>query len=104
MIHDHSLDHAAQNHPQRLALISGDRRLTFSDLLDRVQRIASLLATLGLQTGDRVAVLLPNQGEYLETVYACAWLGLVVVPLNTRLSVAEIDLILADAQPRALIR
>jgi acyl-CoA synthetase (AMP-forming)/AMP-acid ligase II len=104
MIHDHSLDHAAQNHPQRLALISGDKRLTFSDLRDRVQRIASLLVTLGLQTGDRVAVLLPNQGEYLETVYACAWLGLIAVPLNTRLSVEEIDHILADSQPRVLIR
>jgi long-chain acyl-CoA synthetase len=104
MIHDHPLDHAAQNYPQQLALISGDTRLTFSELLDRVQRIASLLVALGLQTGDRVAVLLPNQGEYLETVYACAWLGLIVVPLNTRLSVAEIDHILVDAQPRVLIR
>jgi long-chain acyl-CoA synthetase len=104
MIHDHSLDRAARNYPQRLALISGDLRLTFSDLRDRVQRIASFLVTLGLQAGDRVAVLLPNEGEYLETVYACAWLGVIVVPLNTRLSVTEIDHILADAQPRGLIR
>jgi long-chain acyl-CoA synthetase len=104
MIHDHSLDLAARHYPGRLALVSGNRRLTFSDLQDRVQRIASLLVTLGFQAGDRVAVLLPNQGEYLETVYACAWLGLIVVPLNTRLSVEEIDHILADARPRGLIR
>ena len=100
----HALDRAARSYPQRLALISGNLRLTFSDLRDRVQRIASLLVTLGFQTGDRVAVLLPNQAQYLETVYACAWLGLIVVPLNTRLSVEEIDHILADAQPRGLIR
>ena len=104
MIYDHALEHAARNYPQRAALISGNLRLTFSDLRDRVQRVASLLVTLGFQAGDRVAVLLPNQGEYLETVYACAWLGLIVVPLNTRLSVEEIDHILADAQPRGLIR
>ncbi|HXK18861.1 MAG TPA: AMP-binding protein [Polyangiaceae bacterium] len=104
MIHDQSLDRAARNYPQRLALISGNLRLTFSDLRDRVQRLASLLVRLGLQAGDRVAVLLPNEGEYLETVYACAWLGVIVVPLNTRLSAEEIDHILADAQPRGLIR
>jgi len=104
MIHEHSLDRAARDYPERLALISGELRLTFSDLRDRVQRIASMLVTLGFQAGDRVAVLLPNQAEYLETVYACAWLGLIVVPLNTRLSVEEIDHILADAQPRGLIR
>ena len=104
MIHARSLDSAVRSHPKRPALISGDRRLTFCDLWERVQRIASLLVTVGFQTGDRVAVLLPNQGEYLEAVYACAWLGLIVVPLNTRLSVEEIDHILADAQPRGLIR
>ncbi len=104
MIHENSLDRAAHDYPQQLALVSGDHRLTFTELRDRVQRIASLLVTLGFQLGDRVAVLLPNQGEYLETVYACAWLGLIVVPLNTRLSVDEIDHILADARPRALIR
>jgi long-chain acyl-CoA synthetase len=104
MIHDHSLDRAARAYPERLALISGNLRLTFSGLQDRVQRVASLLKTLGLQAGDRVAVLLPNQGEYLETVYACAWLGLIVVPLNTRLSAEEIEHILGDALPRVLIR
>ncbi len=54
--------------------------------------------------GDRLAVLLPNRAEYIELVYACAWLGVTVVPLNTRLSVSELDHILADANPRGLIR
>jgi len=51
-----------------------------------------------------LALLLPNEPDYLELVYACAWLGVVAVPLNTRLSATEIDQILADAAPRALIR
>jgi long-chain acyl-CoA synthetase len=51
-----------------------------------------------------LAILLPNETDYIELVYACAWLGVVVVPLNTRLSVTEIDHILADANPRGLIR
>jgi acyl-CoA synthetase (AMP-forming)/AMP-acid ligase II len=37
-------------------------------------------------------------------MYACAWLGVIAVPLNTRLSVVEIDRVLADASPRGLIR
>ena len=54
--------------------------------------------------GDRLAVLLPNRVDYIELVYACAWLGVIVVPLNTRLSASELDHILADANPRGLIR
>jgi long-chain acyl-CoA synthetase len=51
-----------------------------------------------------LALLLPNESDYLEIVYACAWLGVIAVPLNTRLSATEIDHILADARPRGLIR
>jgi len=51
-----------------------------------------------------LALLLPNEADYLELIYACAWLGVIAVPLNTRLSATEIDRILADATPRGLIR
>ena len=51
-----------------------------------------------------MAILLPNEPDYIELVYACAWLGVTAVPLNTRLSVKEIDGILTDAKPRGLIR
>ena len=49
-------------------------------------------------------MLLPNEPDYLELVYACAWLGLIAVPVNTRLSITEIDHLIADASPRGLIR
>ena len=47
---------------------------------------------------------MPNEIEFLELVYACAWLGVIAVPLNTRFSAVEIDRVLADARPRGLIR
>ena len=47
---------------------------------------------------------MPNGSDYLELIYACARLGVIVVPLNVRLSVVEIDRILADASPHGLIR
>ena len=58
----------------------------------------------GFKAGDRLAILLPNEPDYIELVYACAWLGDTALPLNTRLSVKEIDGILDDAKPGGLIR
>jgi len=104
MIHTHSLGRAARFYPERIALASGERRSTFRELHDRVGRIAASLRGHGFGSGDRLALLLPNEADYLELVYACAWLGVVAVPLNTRLSATEIDRILADATPRGLIR
>src|SRR4051812_41438252 len=66
--------------------------------------MAAGLTKHGFKAGDRLAILLPNEPDYIELVYACAWLGIVAVPLNTRLSVKEIDGILDDAKPGGLIR
>ena len=49
-------------------------------------------------------MLLPNEHNYLELVYACAWLGVIAVPVNVRLSIPEIDHLITDASPRGLIR
>ena len=104
MIHVHSLGRAARYFPERPAVSSGDTRLTFGELHDRVERVAAALSRQGFAAGDRLALLLPNGAEYLELVYACAWLGVIAVPLNTRFSAVEIDRVLADAGPHGLIR
>src|SRR5206468_12369456 len=104
MIRCYSLGRAARYFPERMALVSNARRSTFRELDARVRRIAAALTKQGFKAGDRLAILLPNEPDYIELVYACAWLGVVAVPLNTRLSVKEIDGIFADAQPRGLIR
>ncbi|MBV9924067.1 MAG: long-chain fatty acid--CoA ligase [Acidobacteria bacterium] len=104
MIHTHSLGRAARYYGERTALSSGGKRSTFLELHERVAGIAAALSRYGFRVGDRLAILLPNEPEYIELVYACAWLGLIAVPLNTRLSATEIDHVLADASPRGLIR
>ena len=104
MIHWHSLDRAARYYPERTAVASGATRSTFRQLHDRVAGIAGWLRKQGMTAGDRLAILLPNEPEYIELVYACGWLGVTAVPLNIRLSAAEIDRVLADASPRGLIR
>jgi acyl-CoA synthetase (AMP-forming)/AMP-acid ligase II len=104
MIHAHSLGRAAHYYGERTALASGAARPTFRELHDRVAGIAAALGRRGFRAGDRLAMLLPNEHDYLELVYACAWLGLIAVPVNTRLSITEIDHLIADASPRGIIR
>jgi acyl-CoA synthetase (AMP-forming)/AMP-acid ligase II len=104
MIHVHSLGRAARYYGERTALSSGASHQTFRELHIRVAGIAAMLARHGFQVGDRLALLLPNESDYLELVYACAWLGVVAVPINIRLSQAEIDRLIVDANPRGLIR
>src|SRR5271165_1473864 len=104
MIYTHSLGRACRYHPERAALYSGGTLLTFRDLSERVARIAAALGKHGFRMGDRLALLLPNGPEYIELVYACSWLGVIAVPLNTRLTAVEIDRVLLDATPRGLVR
>src|SRR5689334_1255197 len=104
MIYIHSLGRAAQYFPERTALTANGTRSTFRELDDRVGRIAAALTKHGLKGGDRLAILLPNEPDYIQLVYACAWLGVIAVPLNTRLTAVELDHVLIDANPRGLIR
>jgi len=104
MIYVHSLGRASRYYSAQPALSLGGVPLTFSALENRVKGIAAALNALGFKAGDRLALLLPNGPEYIELVYACSWLGVIAVPLNTRLSLAEIDRVLADATPHGLVR
>jgi acyl-CoA synthetase (AMP-forming)/AMP-acid ligase II len=104
MIYVHSLGRAARYYPEQTALAPGGARLSFCELDMRVKQIAAALRAHGFSSGDRLALLLPNSPEYIELVYACAWLGIIAVPLNTRLSLTEIDRVLADATPHGLVR
>ena len=104
MIHTHSLGRAARYYPERTAFASAGTRSTFRQLHDRVARIAASLSRHGFGIGDRLALLLPNEPDYIELIYACAWLWVIAVPLNARLSAVEVDRVLEDAEPQGLVR
>ena len=84
MIYVHSLGRAARYFPERTALGWDGTRWTFRQLHERVVSLAGALNRHGFGVGDRLALLLPNGPEYIELIYACAWLGVIAVPLNTR--------------------
>ena len=104
MIYLHSLGRASRYYPERTALVVDGAPISFQGLHQRVRGIAASLTEHGFAVGDRLALLLPNGPEYIELVYACSWLGVTAVPINARLSAAEIDRVLLDAKPRGLVR
>src|SRR5579862_7414187 len=87
----------------RTAVGFGDTRLTYAALLARAERIAVALRGFGVETGDRVATLLPNVPAMLELHFAIPGAGGVIVPMNTRLSVAEHAYILEHSGARCLV-
>ena len=95
------LARAVDLYPARVAVVDGERRLTFRELEARVRRLVGALKGLGLRRGDRVAVIDVNSSRYLELYYACARAGFVLAPLNIRLSPPEIRYILRDCGARA---
>ena len=89
--------------PDKPALVCDGAVLSWAELDRRVTRLANALPAAGLQRGDRVAVLLGNCREYFEIYFACARAGLVAVPVNYRLTGAELAQIIDHAQPSLLI-
>ena len=104
MMYSHSIGRAVRCFPEHAALACEGRRTTFRELHQHVAGIAAGLKNHGFEIGSRLAILLPNEPDYIEIVLACSWLGVIAVPLNTRLSSKEIDRILSDATPHGLIR
>jgi acyl-CoA synthetase (AMP-forming)/AMP-acid ligase II len=89
--------------PDKIGARDLDRQMTFAQWERRASRLANALLGLGLTTGDRVAVLAYNCLEWLEIYAATAKAGLVVVPVNFRLTGSEVGYIVDDAEARAMI-
>lgn len=97
------LARSARYTPDAPALGDGTRTLTYRELDDRVSRLADGLLSAGPESGDRVAILMANRPELLETLYACFRAGLVAVPINSRLHPDEVRYIVAQAGARAIV-
>jgi O-succinylbenzoate-CoA ligase len=80
-----------------------NRRFTFFELNQRCNRIANTLLTQGVKPGDRVATILKNGIEFIESYFAIAKIGAVMVPINFRLVANEIAYILEDSGSSVLI-
>jgi fatty-acyl-CoA synthase len=87
------LRRSAYMFPEKTAVVYGERRYSYSELEERVDRLASRLRDSGLVKGDRVAFLCPNTPPMLEGHFAVPAAGLVLVAINTRLGRDEVTYI-----------
>jgi fatty-acyl-CoA synthase len=83
--------------PDKLAVVSGDRRYTYRAFNERVNRLGNALLKEGVRKGDKVAYLLNNYSEFAEISFALSKIGALSVPLNFRLKGEEIGYILAHS-------
>lgn len=95
----------AELSPDRLALIDADtgERRTYREWNEAAERAAICLAALGVERGDRVAVLAENAPAVLDLLFACGKLGALFMPLGGQLDQQELERQLAHALPRALL-
>ena len=101
-IADH-ISRQAHRHPNRPAVSFGGDTFSWATFEKRCWGVATLLFDLGVRAGDRVAYLGLNSHRYFECYYAPSRIGAILVPLNIRLSVAELVECVADCTPKALI-
>ena len=96
-----SLLAAAERNPEAEAVVDGEARLTYAQLLEDARRVAGGLAAAGVGAGDRVTAVVKPTREAVTLYWACQWLGAVFVPLSPRLAPADLDYCLADADAAA---
>ena len=97
--------HHAHRRPTELAIddLQTGRTFTYAQLDSRIGQLTAALAVLGIAKGDRVALLAPNCAEYFELQFTCGRLGAILLPLNWRLAVPELEYILGDSTPKLLV-
>ncbi|WP_067720906.1 acyl-CoA synthetase [Nocardia yamanashiensis] len=97
------LHRAAQQNPDGVMTICGERSRTNREVFDRVSRLAGALRGLGVGAGDRVAMLSLNSDRFHEYLLAVPWADAVLNPVNIRWSAPEIAYSLADSDSRVLL-
>ena len=97
------LANAVARRPQGLALICGEEKLSYAELDARVGEAAGGLRALGVEKGDRIAMVLGNSIEFVVVLFAIARLGAVSVPLNIRHTLAENSHIIGDCAAKVVV-
>jgi fatty-acyl-CoA synthase len=88
---------------KKTAVVCGASRFTYAEFGERCERLAAGLVSAGVQPGDRVAYLSFNNHQLLEGYFGVLLASAIVMPLNVRLTAAELAGILNHAEPRVLI-
>ena len=102
MVINEFLDLSALLVPERTAIAFEGRRYSYSELKERVNRLADALSRLGLKKGDRAAIIEVNCNQYVEACFATLKVGGIFVPLNFRIRQDELIYLVNKAEPKIL--
>ena len=94
---------AARVYGPRVAVIHGERRYNYAQVLERARRLAAALARAGVGKGDTVSIMAPNIPEMLEAHYAVPMLGAVLCSINIRLDAAAVSFILQHSETKVVL-
>jgi long-chain acyl-CoA synthetase len=94
---------SARRHPQHMAIVFGQKKITYKKLDELTDHAAIGLIDLGIKKGDKVAILLDNCPEFVISYYGILKAGAVVVPINYMFKIEEAKYILEDSQAKAMI-
>ena len=89
--------------PDRPAIVTADRELSWSEINTRINRLASGMLAIGIRPGDRVAFMLKNSHEWFEAQAACGKTGIAVVFVSYRYTPAEVEYLVGNSDARALV-
>lgn len=93
---------SASKQPDREAIVCGTRRISWTEFDQRVNQVANVLISLGVQRGDRVAILASTSIEYVEVFMGCLRAGACLVPLSTMASTEALEKMLTDCAARVV--
>ncbi|NNU63217.1 ATP-dependent acyl-CoA ligase [Ochrobactrum soli] len=96
------IQQAERYHDRRLAVL-GNTVWTYNDARDIAGRAGALLASAGIVAGDRVAIFCSNRSEFLAVFLGCAWIGAIMVPINTASRGSQLQHILVNCRARLLV-
>lgn len=102
MIITKGLMYNAKHNPNNLAIIDGNKQYSYQEFAERTAKLKESLKTRGIEKGDSVGILMYNNFRYLELFYAITAIGAIAVPLNTKLSLKELEYIMKDSELKML--
>jgi benzoate-CoA ligase len=95
--------HLTLGRAEKMALLSGERAISYRQLAEAVNRCGNALLELGLRLEERVAFLLPDSPEWVFVFFGAIKIGAVAIPMNTLLTSKEYEYLLNDSRARVLV-
>lgn len=97
------LDKTVRQHPEKTAIVLGERRVSFAELDSASNRVANALIALKVRKGDRVAMLMGNSPEFATVYFGIIKAGAIAVPMDTRYKVDELVSVCGNCRPKVLV-